>query len=308
VDLLEFKSDIVPWKAGDLDYSGILYGPEVTEDVGIRRLKAQDHGIGDVLDRKLIELSRPALEKGETVRIKKAIRNHNRTTGGMLSGEVCRLHGEKGLPEDSIYCKFKGEAGQSFGAWLARGVTFELEGMANDYVGKGMSGGKVIIYPNRKTTFISEENIIIGNTAFYGATDGEAYIRGLAGERFCIRNSGLNAVVEGVGDHGCEYMTGGRVLVLGKTGRNFAAGMSGGFAYVYDREGDFRDRCNLNMVELEEVDEDHAAAINSLLYNHHKCTGSPLAGKILENLSEELTSFVKVMPIEYKRVLEGMKV
>ena len=171
-----------------------------------------------------------------------------------------------------------------------------------------MSGGKIIIYPSRKASFNSEENIIIGNTTFYGAIEGEAYIRGLAGERFCIRNSGVNAVVEGVGDHGCEYMTGGRVVILGKTGRNFAAGMSGGFAYVHDTDGDFEDRCNLSMVELEEVGGEDAAAINSLLYNHHKYTGSPLAGKVLENFQEELKRFVKVMPIEYKRALEGMKV
>jgi glutamate synthase domain-containing protein 3 len=222
----------------------------------------------------------------------------------MLSGEICRIYGEEGLAEDTVHCKFKGVAGQSFGAWLARGVTFELEGMANDYVGKGICGGKIIIYPDRSADYKAEKNIIIGNTAFYGAISGQAYIRGIAGERFCIRNSGIFAVVEGIGDHGCEYMTGGRVLVLGSTGRNFAAGMSGGVAYVYDKTGSFRERCNLEMVELEGVSVDDVKDIYNLLRNHYQYTQSEAAARILDNFAREIRKFIKVMPREYKRVLE----
>jgi glutamate synthase domain-containing protein 3 len=209
--------------------------------------------------------------------------------------------------EDTIICKFTGIAGQSFGAFLAKGITFELEGMANDYVGKGISGGKIIIYPDRKADYRPDENILIGNTTFYGAISGEAYLSGVAGERFCIRNSGLYAVVEGVGDHGCEYMTGGRVIVLGKTGRNFAAGMSGGIAYVYDEDKIFRGRCNMDMIELEKVKEEDKDTIYNLLHNHFKYTKSSKAKKIIDNLPEELNNFVRVIPIEYKRILEGVK-
>jgi len=268
---------------------------------------SQDHGIGKVLDRKLIELSKDALEKTNSIRIELSVKNTDRATGAMLSGELCKLHGEQGLNEDTIYCKFKGTAGQSFGAFLAKGITFELEGMANDYVGKGISGGKIIIYPDKKASYNSEENIIIGNTTFYGAITGEAYIRGLAGERFCIRNSGLNAVVEGVGDHGCEYMTGGRVVVLGKTGRNFAAGMSGGIAYVYDIEGDFNKKCNMDMVELEGLSQEDKALIQTLVSNHKRYTGSRVADKVLADFTKEIKKFIKVMPIEYKRILGNKK-
>jgi glutamate synthase domain-containing protein 3 len=226
----------------------------------------------------------------------------------MLSGQVCRRCGDGVLLEDTIKCKFRGIAGQSFGAFLAKGVTFELEGMANDYVGKGISGGKIIIYPDRRADYQPDENIIIGNTTFYGAISGEAYICGVAGERFCIRNSGLYAVIEGVGDHGCEYMTGGRVIVLGRTGRNFAAGMSGGIAYVYDEDKSFRNRCNTDMVELQEVTEEDRDTIYHLLHNHFKYTTSQKAKRVIDNLHEELKRFVKVMPIEYKRILEGIKV
>ena len=222
----------------------------------------------------------------------------------MLSQEVVRKFGEQGLADDAIHFKFKGVAGQSFGAWLARGITFELEGMTNDYVGKGVSGGKIIIYPNKQAGYVPEENIIIGNTTFYGAIAGEAYIRGVVGERFCIRNSGLKAVVEGVGDHGCEYMTGGRVIVLGQTGRNFAAGMSGGIAYVYDRHGEFAEKCNLKMVELEELTSKDKKTVKELLQNHFKYTRSPVAKDILDNFKTEIRRFVKVMPIEYERILQ----
>lgn len=304
-DLLEPHKDILPWKGKGLDFSRVLYKPDVPKDVDTRCTIKQDHAIGNILDLKLIELAKEAIEKSNPVKIELTINNTNRTTGAMLSGEVCRIHGEGGLPEDTIYCKFRGEAGQSFGAFLAKGVTFELEGMANDYVGKGISGGKIVIIPDRKASYKPEENIIIGNTTFYGAISGEAYIRGVSGERFCIRNSGLNAVVEGVGDHGCEYMTGGMVVIIGKTGRNFAAGMSGGIAYVYDKEGTFKDRCNMGMVEFEKLkleDEEH---LRSLLSNHSHYTQSPVAKHILNEFNKEKKRFVKVMPIEYKRILEA---
>lgn len=307
-DLLEVNSDILPWKAKGIDFSKILYRPKMPSSVGIYCTKAQDHAIDKVLDRKLIEMSSAALKKSEPVKMELFINNTNRTTGAMLSGEVCKHYGESGLPEDTIQCKFNGVAGQSFGAWLAKGVTFELEGMANDYVGKGISGGKIVIYPDKRSKYVPEENIIIGNTTFYGAINGEAYIRGVAGERFCIRNSGLNGVIEGVGDHGCEYMTGGRVIILGKTGRNFAAGMSGGVAYVYDIDGKFKSRCNMEMVTFDPLEEDDVQTIINLLYNHHKYTGSPLAKEISGDLKGHLKKFIKVMPVEYKRVLEERKV
>jgi glutamate synthase domain-containing protein 2/glutamate synthase domain-containing protein 3 len=303
-ELLEVNKEILPWKAKTIDLSRILYKPQVAKSVGRHFADFQDHGIEDVLDKKLIELARPAFEKNEQVKLELPIKNSQRSTGAMLSGEVCKNFGEAGLIENSIHCKFKGFAGQSFGAFLAPGITFELEGMANDYVGKGVSGGKIIIYPDKEATFSSQENIIIGNTAFYGAIQGQAYIRGRAGERFAIRNSGLYAVVEGVGDHGCEYMTGGRVVVLGRTGKNFAAGMSGGIAYVYDREGNFKYRCNFDMAGLEKLNKDDVVTLKSLLLNHCKYTQSILAKRILDNFESELKDFVRVMPFEYKRILE----
>lgn len=307
-DLLEMNTEILPWKGRAIDLSRILYKPDVPGTYGRRNTIRQDHGIDKVLDLKLISLAGMALKKREAVSIEMPINNTDRTTGAMLSGEVARLYGESGLPADTIKCKFKGVAGQSFGAFLAGGVTFELEGMANDYVGKGISGGKIIIYPDLRSTYAPEKNIIIGNTTFYGAITGEAYIRGVAGERFCIRNSGLFAVVEGVGDHGCEYMTGGRVIVLGETGRNFAAGMSGGIAYVFDMGGDFRSKCNMQMVELERVGKDDKLTINDLLLNHYRYTKSPVAKTILDNFNTMLKKFVKVMPLEYKRILQTKKV
>jgi glutamate synthase domain-containing protein 2/glutamate synthase domain-containing protein 1/glutamate synthase domain-containing protein 3 len=293
VDLLELDNSRLPAKAKGLDYSKLLYKPRVSEGVGTRCRILQDHGIEKVLDRDLIKRQGGEFE----------IKNSDRAVGAMLSGEICKRYGEEGLPEDSLRFKFKGVAGQSFGAWLTKGISFELEGMANDYVGKGISGGKIIIYPDRGSKYKAEENIIIGNTTFYGAISGEAYVRGVAGERFAIRNSGLFAVVEGVGDHGCEYMTGGRVLVLGPTGRNFAAGMSGGIAYVYDKNGDFKDRCNQEMVLLEELLPDDEKLIRHLLENHIKFTGSSVADRILKDFVRNKNRFVKVLPIEYKRVL-----
>ncbi|HOW42094.1 MAG TPA: glutamate synthase large subunit [Candidatus Omnitrophota bacterium] len=307
-DLLEADKRLFPAKAPGLDLSRILYKPEAAGPASIRCSITQDHGIDTVLDRTLIKQAKEALEKAQPVKIDVPVRNTDRAVGAMLSGEVCRRFGEEGLPEDTIRCRFTGVAGQSFGAFLTRGVSFELEGMANDYVGKGLSGGKVSIYPHRATTFSSEENCIIGNTAFYGASAGEAYIRGVAGERFCIRNSGLYGVVEGMGDHGCEYMTGGRVVVLGRTGRNFAAGMSGGIAYVYDRDGTFKKRCNADMVSLESLDEVDSQTLKTLLANHFRYTFSPLSRRILDDMGIELKRFVKVIPHEYKRILDQVKI
>ncbi|MDI6731699.1 MAG: glutamate synthase large subunit [Candidatus Margulisbacteria bacterium] len=303
-DLLEVDKMILPWKAKGIDYSKILFKPQMPPQVKTRCSMAQDHGIDMVLDRKLIDIFASALDKGEKTSTCIAIKNNHRTAGAMLSGEVCQRYGVNGLPDDTIRVKFHGTAGQSFGAWLARGVTFELEGLSNDYVGKGISGGKIIICPDQKADYRSEENIIIGNTAFYGAIAGEAYIRGVAGERFCIRNSGLTAVVEGVGDHGCEYMTGGRVVVLGKTGRNFAAGMSGGIAYVYDKRKELTEKCNTEMVELEEMTMEDEKLVLEMIGKHWQNTQSVIAKHIYENFRVERRRFVKVMPKEYKRVLE----
>jgi glutamate synthase (NADPH/NADH) large chain len=285
------------------------------------------------LDHQLIEKARAALDAKRPVQIRSVIFNRNRTVGAMLSGEVARRYGHAGLADDTIHVNFTGTAGQSFGGWLSHGITFELEGDANDYVGKGLSGGRIIVYPPRDCPIVPEENIVIGNTVMYGAISGEAYFRGVAGERFAVRNSGATAVVEGVGDHGCEYMTGGTVVVLGKAGRNFAAGMSGGIAYVLDEEGDFTQRCNLAMVELEPIpEEDHVAAdaganleleshgkvavdhvagndegtLKALIARHLLFTGSDRARRILENWPKFLPRFVKVLPLEYKRALADM--
>jgi glutamate synthase domain-containing protein 3 len=252
-----------------------------------------------------MDQAKEAIENAKPVDFHMPIRNIHRTVGAMLSGAVARKHGSKGLPDDTIRISFKGSAGQSFGAFLARGVTLTLEGDANDYVGKGLSGGKLIVYPPKQSIFAPEENILIGNTVLYGATSGEAYFSGVAGERFAVRNSGCTTVVEGLGDHGCEYMTNGTVVVLGKTGRNFAAGMSGGIAYVFDPTGDFvRVRCNRAGVDLEPIfDPADINKLENLIRKHVALTGSPLGGRILEHWSEMLPRFVKVFPHEYKRVL-----
>jgi glutamate synthase (ferredoxin) len=304
-DLLEVSGDTVPLKAKGIDYSRILYKPDLPEGAGRYCMTGRESGLDHVLDRRLIEMCKDSLDKNKPVNVSSGINNADRSVGAMLSGEVCRRCGDGALLENTIMCKFRGIAGQSFGAFLAKGVTFELEGMANDYTGKGISGGKVIIYPDRDARYEPDKNVIIGNTTFYGAISGEAYVCGIAGERFCIRNSGLYAVVEGVGDHGCEYMTGGRVVILGKTGRNFAAGMSGGIAYVYDEDGALKDKCNTDMVEMEKVKDGDKDTIYNLLHNHFKNTRSRKAKKIIDNMNEELKKFVRVIPIEYKRILEG---
>jgi glutamate synthase (NADPH/NADH) large chain len=271
-------------------------------------VKAQEHKLSDVLDQSLIVTSKLAIEKAMPVELERVIHNTDRTVGAMLSGEIAKRYGNAGLPVDTIQCTFKGSAGQSFGAFLAHGVTFKLEGDANDYAGKGLSGGKVIIVPPKVSTFKPEDNIIAGNTLLYGATSGEIYINGQVGERFCVRNSGAVAVVEGAGDHCCEYMTGGRAVILGKTGRNFAAGMSGGIAYVYNESGDFDYFCNMQMVELTLIEDlADSREVRQLIANHYHYTESPLAKRILDNWDVEVDKFMKVTPIEYKKVLQDEK-
>ncbi len=305
VDMLEMRTAIEHSKAQGLDFSCILYNPQVPARVGRRQLIAQQHGLGEALDHDLVLKARDAMEHGTPVEFHSPIRNVHRAVGAMLSGEIARRHGPQGLPEDTIRVCFSGSAGQSFGAFLAQGVTLVLEGDSNDYAGKGLSGGKIVVYPPKNSTFAPEENIVIGNTALYGATSGEAYFSGVAGERFAVRNSGAVAVVEGVGDHACEYMTAGTVLVLGRTGKNFAAGMSGGIAYVLDLSGEFvRVRCNRAGVDLEPLFErEDILLLEARIRKHVEYTGSPLGRTLLENWAHTLRHFVKVFPHEYKRVL-----
>ena len=297
------------WKANGLDLTPILYQPEMGAEVGRFRSQDQDHGLEKSLDAtKLLDICKPAIERGEKVRAELEIHNVNRVVGTIVGSEITKQHGPNGLPEDTVLLKFNGSAGQSFGAFMPRGMTHELEGDANDYFGKGLSGGKLIIYPPKASTFVPEENIIIGNVALYGATAGEIFVRGMAGERFAVRNSGVNAVVEAVGDHGCEYMTGGRVVILGKTGRNFAAGMSGGVAYVLDEAGDFATRCNMELVGLEKLtDADEIELVWKLIQRHQAYTKSERAAKILADWKNFMPKFVKVMPQDYKRVLLSLK-
>jgi glutamate synthase (ferredoxin) len=307
-DVLEPKRAIAHWKAQGLDLTPILHQPQVGPEVGRYCQQAQDHGLEKSLDMTvLLDLCEPAIVRGEPVRATLAIQNTNRVVGTILGNEITKRHWE-GLPEDTIHLHFQGSAGQSFGAFVPRGVTLELEGEANDYLGKGLSGGKLIVYPPRQSTFVPAENIITGNVAFYGATSGEAFIRGQAGERFCVRNSGVTAVVEGVGDHACEYMTGGRAVVLGRTGRNFAAGMSGGIAYVLDEAGDFPSRCNREMVDLETLaDPEEIRDLRDLIQRHIDYTDSALGERILSDWEAMVPRFVKVMPRDYKRVLQHIQ-
>ncbi len=316
-DRLNMRQAIKHWKAKGLDYSKILTKPKAESHDDEHCTEDQDHGIDKALDNQLIKEAKPALENGEKVNIEMAIKNHNRTVGTMLSGRVAKMYGHEGLPDDTIHIKASGTAGQSFGAWAAKGVTLELSGEGNDYVGKGLSGGRLIIYPPEDCKIArADENIIVGNTVLYGAISGEAYFSGVAGERFCVRNSGATAVIEGVGDHGCEYMTGGQVVCLGATGRNFAAGMSGGIAYVLDESGDFASLCNMEMVELQQVDVDlpnesindplqaDEARLKTLIENHARYTGSVRANHILDNWAEYLGKFVKIVPVDYRRALQ----
>ncbi|MBL8429037.1 MAG: glutamate synthase subunit alpha, partial [Dechloromonas sp.] len=319
-DLLDMRPGIDHWKAKGLDFSKIFFQPNVPADVPRLHTEGQDHGLEKALDHKLIAQAKPALEKGQKVQIETTIINVNRTCGTMLSGEVARRYGHAGLPDDTIHVKLTGTAGQAFGAFLAKGVTLELTGEGNDYVGKGLSGGRLIIKPHADFRGDTQQNIICGNTVMYGATEGEAFLAGVGGERFCVRNSGGTAVVEGVGDHGCEYMTGGTVVVLGMTGRNFAAGMSGGIAYVLDEDSSFKHRCNLAQVALEKVlpASRHAAGeplhqgqadetqLKELITRHAEYTGSQTAKTILGNWDVYREKFVKIYPHEYKRALTEM--
>jgi glutamate synthase (NADPH) large chain len=308
VDVLEPKKAIAHWKARGLDFSNILYRPKVSLKVGRYCTEEQDHGLEKSIDMtRLLDICKPAIERGERVRAELPITNVDRVVGTIVGNEITRSHGADGLPEDTVRVRFNGSAGQSFGAFMPKGMTLELSGDANDYLGKGLSGGKIIVYPPAGSTFVAEENIIAGNVAFYGATSGDAYIRGMAGERFCVRNSGVNAVVEAVGDHGCEYMTGGSVAILGPTGRNFAAGMSGGIAYVLDEQGDFATRCNIQMVGLERLDAGDVATVRGMIERHAAYTGSERARQVLADWDGCLPKFVKVMPKDYKRVLMAVE-
>ncbi len=307
VDVLCVDDAVEHWKARGLDFSQILApAAEPPDCLGVYCIHEQDHGLERALDNRLIELARPALERREKVHHELPIRNSNRVVGGMLSNRIIRDVGPEMLPDETIHFKFNGSAGQSFGAWLARGVTLEVEGDANDYVGKGLSGGRIIVYPPKSSRFVAEDQILAGNVILYGATSGECFLRGCVAERFCVRNSGATAVVEGVGDHGCEYMTGGRAIILGPTGRNFAAGMSGGIAYVLDEDQSFEGRCNPEMVDLERVvDDEEGRLLRNLVSRHMDLTGSTVAARLLENWRNAMDRFVKVMPKDYKRVLKA---
>ncbi|HRP05049.1 MAG TPA: glutamate synthase-related protein, partial [Opitutaceae bacterium] len=304
-DRLEAAKAISHWKAKGLDFSNILYQPDVGPEVGRFCQIQQDHGLERSLDMtSLLKICEPAIERGEKVIAELPIRNVHRVVGTITSGEITKKHGAKGLPDDTVRIHFKGSAGQSFGAFMTRGMTFTLEGDANDYLGKGLSGGRIILFPPKQSTFAAENNMIAGNVALYGATAGEIYIRGMAGERFAVRNSGVNAVVEAIGDNGCEYMTGGRVVVLGRAGRNFGAGMSGGVAYVLDEAGDFAQRVNLQMVAIEKVESPRdVAELKELIEKHGAHTRSTRAEVILGAWDAYLPKFVKVMPKDYKRML-----
>jgi glutamate synthase domain-containing protein 3 len=305
VERLDASVADVHWKAKGIDLSSILYSPTLPSRVARHKVQAQDHGLENALDHTLIKQAAAALESKTPVTGSFAIRNVHRTVGGMLGGEIARRYGSAGLPDETIHFRFRGSAGQSFGAFVPNGVTLELEGDSNDYLGKGLSGGRIIAYPPKTSSFLPEESILVGNVVLYGATSGEVFLNGIAGERFAVRNSGATAIVEGVGDHGCEYMTNGLVVVLGKTGRNFAAGMSGGRAFVFDEEGDFSARrCNKASVDLEPLEsEADVSEVRTLLERHRELTGSPRAAWILEHWDDALPKFIKVFPHEYKRVL-----
>jgi glutamate synthase (NADPH/NADH) large chain len=334
--MLDKTEAVLHWKAKGQDFGKLFHKPLAPEGVGIFHTDSQDHPIHTILDRRLLEQALPALEHRTPVKITEEIHNTDRSAGAMLSGEVAKRYGSAGLAADTIAVSLTGTGGQSFGAWLMQGVSFDLVGEANDYVGKGLSGGRIVVRPAANAAINPAESIIIGNTALYGAVGGQCYFRGVAGERFAVRNSGAIAVVEGTGDHGCEYMTGGIVVVLGKTGRNFAAGMSGGIAYVLDEDGSFESRCNMSMVELEPVAEEEmissrdyhqvgdleahgevsvhgdlsvgdAERLRALIERHKGFTNSDTAAKILDNWGVYLPKFRKVMPVEYRRALAEMK-
>ena len=307
VNFLQMRDNISHWKFSKLDLSKILYKQPSEDNAVLYKNEEQDHMMHDVLDWKLLEISKNAILKKEKLYKEFHLKNTDRATATLLSNEITKRYKSKGLPEDTIHLKFNGTAGQSFGAFAANGIKMEVEGDANDYFGKGLSGAKLIIYPSKKSTFIPEENIIIGNVAFYGATSGEAFIRGKAGERFCVRNSGANVVTEGVGDHGCEYMTGGTAVVLGSTGRNFAAGMSGGIAYVYDIQNSFRELCNKDMVDLDLIDSEDVLVLQTMIQKHFDYTNSSVAKFVLNDFENQRQHFIKVFPKDYKKVLAKKK-
>jgi glutamate synthase (NADPH/NADH) large chain len=306
-DRLELRNLDSHWKYEHLDLSPLLFKEPMSLDTALFKQEEQDHGIAEVLDRKLMQLAKPALKNGTSVRGEFKITNQDRAVGAMLSNEISKIYLGNGLPKDTVHVKFNGTAGQSFGAFVTGGVTFELEGDANDYFGKGLSGGQLILYPPGNSNFNPARNMIVGNVAFFGATSGESFIRGLAGERFAVRNSGVKVVVEGVGDHGCEYMTGGTVVVLGDTGRNFAAGMSGGVAYVWDVNNTFVKNCNMEMVMLDTLDQEDEQLLHGMIEAHQKFTNSEVAAHILSYWPNAYKNFIKVMPIDYKAVLEKRK-
>ena len=305
-DLLEADDAIEHWRARGIDLANVLRMPATAPDAPLRRVRAQDSPLAAALDWRLVAAARPAIESGVRIEAELPIRNVDRTVGGILSHEVTKARGVAGLEAGTIRFAFHGSAGQSFGAWLAPGIELTLWGDANDYAGKGLSGGVIAVRPPKGATFRAEENVIVGNTVLYGATAGRAFFRGTAGERFAVRNSGATAVVEGVGDHGCEYMTGGRVVVLGPTGRNFAAGMSGGIAYVLDVDGQFARRCNTELVGFEPLDADDVEALRELVEEHAVRTDSAVAGRVLEDWDAALPFFVKVMPHDYKAALHAV--
>ncbi len=316
-DLLDMRKGIDHWKAKGLDFSKIFYRPDMPADVARYNCETQDHGLEKALDNQFIAAAKPALEKKQRVSIESEVRNINRSVGGMLSSKVASRYGHAGLADDTIHVHMTGTGGQSFGAFLARGITFDLEGDANDYVGKGLSGGRLIVRPPGAFSGVPSENIIVGNTVLYGAIEGQAFFSGVGGERFAVRNSGATAVIEGVGDHGCEYMTGGTVVILGETGRNFAAGMSGGIAYVLDESGMFDKRCNPSMVKLEKVlpaadqptsepwhrNTADEVLLKQLIEAHVRYSGSAVAQRILDDWERSRAKFVKVFPHEYRRAL-----
>ena len=304
---LNVNKAINHYKANGLDLSPILFKPEKAKEVPNHNTTYQDHALANVLDFEIIKAAIPSIYRKEKTRVKFQIKNTDRSVGAILSNEISKIYGAQGLPEDTILIDFEGSAGQSFGAFATNGLSFKIHGNCNDYLGKGLSGGKLIIKVPPTATFKPEENIIIGNVALYGAITGQAYINGIAGERFGVRNSGATAVVEGIGDHGCEYMTGGTVVVLGKTGRNFAAGMSGGVAYVFDKNKQFKNGlCNMEMVELETLEVQDFTDLRRLIKNHSLFTNSPLAKSLLEDWDNQKLHFVKVMPTDYKKALQRL--
>jgi glutamate synthase (NADPH/NADH) large chain len=301
---LELRNDIKHWKYKNLNFDAILYKES---DLSVAQFKQeeQDHGIDAIIDLELIKAAKASLDNQEEIYSEFPLNNLNRSVGTMLSNEISKKYGGVGLPKGNIHFKFRGTAGQSFGAFNTAGVRLELEGDANDYFGKGLCGAELIVYPDRDSKFKPEENIIIGNVAFYGATSGDAYIRGTAGERFCVRNSGAKVVVEGVGDHGLEYMTGGLAVILGETGRNFAAGMSGGVAYVLDKAGNFAEKVNMEMVSLDPLNEEDQGILREYLDKHFQYTTSNIAFQLIQNWEESVKQFVKVLPADFKKALDG---